>query len=248
MTLIIQKCCFTKCACVPSSYQVSISAFTKTFTGYGTYTVPAQTVTAYKCCVNYDSGDGNGAIDRIVYRPSLINIGTYTAPGCAINFPVYLCIEFGIGFFYLPVEKCVVDFNFSVFIPMHTGFSCTQCVSVPSVITANNACHFVGSNEICYDANLALFTNTFIQESAYQSFSYASYFDDCVCPTITIPLANCCIFGPFSLPFTVLDFGESFYFLLDTVCDLTRVNNGYAPGYTMRFSQDYSVTVTFVIS
>jgi len=205
--------------------------------------------------VNYDAGDGFGAIDRIVYRPSLINIGTYTAPGCAINFPVYFCIEFGVGFFNLPVEKCVVDFNFAVFIPMHTGFPCTQCTYVPSVITANNACHFVGSNEICYDANLNLYTNTFMQEApssfatSYGIFSYSSYFDDCSCPTITTPLAHCCYAtGPVGLPFTELDYGESFFWFVNTVCDLTRVNNGYAPGYIMRFNNDNSVTVTIVVS
>ena len=255
MTLIIQKCCSTKCACLPSSYQVSISAFTKTVTGYGTYTCPAQTVTAYKCCVNYDAGDGNGPLDRIVYRPSLINIGTYIAPGCAINFPVYFCIEFGVGFFNLPIEKCVVDFSFAVFIPKHTGFACTQCVYVPSVITANNACHFVGANEICYDANLNLYTNTFMQEApssfatSYGIFSYSSYFDDCACPTITTPLANCCyVSNLLGLPFDELDIGGSFFFFLNTVCDLTRVKNVDGPGYTMLFQQSPFEAVTIVVS
>ena len=251
MSLFMQKCCSTKCACVPSSYQISISAFTRTFTGYGTYTCPAQTVTAYKCCVNYDAGDGNGALDRIIYRPSLINIGTYTAPGCAINFPVYLCIEFGIGFFNLPIDKCIVDFGVSVFIPMHMGLPCTQCISVPSVITANNACHFVGTNEICYDANQNLYTNTFMQESpssgatSYGIFSYSSYFDDCFCATIPSPrpAIDCCSINVLSNPFDELDYLEDLTgFILNTVCDLTR------SGYTMRFNQANSVTVTFVIS
>ena len=250
MTLIIQKCCFTKCDCLPSSYQISISAFTKTFTGYGTYTCPAQTVTAFKCCVNYDTGDGNGPLDRIVYRPSLINIGTYNTVGCAIDFPVYLCIELGIGFFNLPIQKCVIDFGVSVFISKHDGLPCTQCISVPSVITASNACHFVGENEICYDATLNLYTNTFMQESpssfatAYGIFSYSSYFDDCFCATIPSPLPaiDCCSINVLSKPFTELDYLEDFTGIQGKVCDLTR------SAYTMRFANDYSVTVTFVIS
>ena len=253
----MQNCCFTKCACLPSSYQVIISAFTKTVPGYGTYTCPAQTVTAYKCCVNYDAGDGNGPLDRIVYRPSLINIGTYTEPNCNINFPVYFCIEFGVGFFNLPIEKCVVDFSFAVFIPKHDGLPCTQCVSVPSIITANNACHFVGANEICYDANLNLYTNTFMQESpssfatAYGIFSYASYFDDCFCATIPSPLpaVDCCsIISLMSEPFTELDYGTDFFFSSNTVCDLTRVQNLNGPGYTMPFTQSPFEIVTIVVS
>ena len=250
MSLLNSACCTNTCACLPSSYQISISTFTITFTGVGTFIVPAQTVTAFKCCVTFDNNDGFGLINRILYRPSLINIGTYTTPGCAINFPVYLAIVLGIGIFNLPPTKCVVDFNFQIFINKHDGLACAQCATIPSVITSNNACHFAGTNEICYDANLSLFTNTFFQDTAFGYFSYASYFDDCVCGTIPspLPVIDCCSVNVLSIPFIRLDYSYIFSYFLDHICNLTEVHNNNGPGYVTHFNDQSAVFVTCVVS
>jgi len=245
MSLMGKCCCggcstISTCNCLPSSYQISFPSFTITLY-IGTYTVPAQTITAYKCCFTYDANDGQGSVDRIVYRPSLINIGTYTDTNCSpsVTLPVYFAMYLGISLFNNPAtQPCVVDFNFAIFMSSYQGANCTPCYSSPLIIDATNACHFVGTNETCYFLNGNFFQNTFMQ------FAPHSYFNNCACPTYNA-LDNCCFAN-----YSPLDNGDSSgNYSQDNQCDLINVNKSYFPkGYVMRFLNDPSVVLTFVIS
>ena len=245
MSLMGKCCCggcstISTCGCLPSSIQISFPTFTITLS-IGTYTVPAQTVTAYKCCFTYDANDGQGPADRVVYRPSLINIGTYTDTNCSpsVNLPVYFAMYAGISLFNYPVlQPCVAEFSFAIFMPTYHSGNCTPCYGSPLVIDATNACHFVGTNETCYHPSGNLFQNTFIQLAPH------SYFDNCVCPTYNV-LDNCCA----NIGYQPLDNSDTSIFSQDNQCDLINVNGSSFPqGYVARFVNDPSVVLTFVIS
>jgi len=227
-------CCTTTatCNCLPSSYQMTFQSFTVP-TGLGTFTLPAQTVTAYKCCFAYDAGDGYGTVNRIVYRPSLINIGSYTYTNCSpsVTVQVYFLIYFGISLFN-NYDPCIVTINYAIF-SIYNG-SCAVCLSTPSVIDQSTACHFVGTNETCYDTSGNLFLNTFMQDAI------SSYFDDCACPTYN--LSNPCCGG---YPWNLLDSTNSNFQSQDYKCDLINVNNGL--GYQSSFVGS-NVPVVFVLS
>jgi len=241
---LMGKCCCggctttATCNCLPSSYQMTFQSFTIS-TGLGTFTLPAQTVTAYKCCFAYDAGDGYGTVNRIVYRPSLINIGSYTYTNCSpsVTVQIYFLIFFGINLFnanYVngAYDPCIVSMYYAVFTLFNSP--CTICLSTPSVIDANTACHFVGTNENCYDINGNLFSNTFMQDAI------SSYFDDCACATYN--LSNPCC-G--SYPWLLLDSSTSLMNSQDNQCNLINVNGGLGYGSTFVGS---GVPVIFVLS
>jgi len=231
-------CCATPiCNCLPSSYQMTFQSFTVHLVLNGNplnYTVPAQTVTAYKCCFSYDSGDGYGVQNRIVYRPSLINIGTYYP-----SIPLYFAIHFGVDTNYATqYNPCVVQVEFVIFSPNYHTNTSSFCFNTPSVINANTACHFVGTNETCYDPDGNLFSNTFMQGAIL------SYFDDCACPTYD---ANdiCCGYNPY----TIHDINGDYGFSQDNRCNLINVNKGHTPpGYVLYFYLNTTVSVVFVLS
>ena len=230
-------CCTTTatCNCLPSSYQMTFQSFTVVL-GVGTYTLPAQTVTAYKCCFAYDSGDGYGVQNRIVYRPSLINIGTYANNNCSpsVTVPIYFLIYFGINLINTTYDPCVIQMNYALISPVLDTNTCSLCLITPSVINQSTACHFVGTNETCYDTSGNLYSNTFMQDIG------GSYFDDCACPTYD---ANdiCCI----NLGWFAWDSGNTLLHAQDYKCDLINVNDGL--GYVSSFAGS-NVPVVFVLS
>ena len=231
-------CCTTTatCNCLPSSYQMTFQSFTVHLVLNGNplnFTVPAQTVTAYKCCFTYDLGDGYGVQNRIVYRPSLINIGTYYP-----SRPLYFAIYFGVNLIETLYLPCVVEMQYAIFSPNYHTNTSSFCFNTPSVIDANTACHFVGTNETCYDPSGNLFSNTFMQ------LTVNSYFDDCACPTYD---ANdiCCGTNPY----TIHDLNGDYGFSQDNQCNLINVNKGHTPaGYVSYFYSNTTVSVAFVLS
>jgi len=164
---------------------MTIQTFTYTDTA-GSIVIPTQTVTAYQCCFTYDAGDGYGVKNRIVYRPSLINIGSRNDTRCSptLIVPVYLLIYLGINLFSANYPSCIVEMYWTIFRenypnPPRSGI-CTNflCSPTPSVIDLATACHFVGTNEVCYKPLTSppiLYINTFMQNFIN------SYFDDCAC-------------------------------------------------------------------
>jgi hypothetical protein len=241
MSLMMGACCCgctttATCNCLPSSYQMTFQSFTVVL-GVGTYTLPAQTVTAYKCCFAYDSGDGYGVQNRIVYRPSLINIGTYLNNNCSpsITVPIYFLIYFGINLNNnIEYNPCVIEMNYALISPDLDTNTCSLCLITPSVIDANTSCHFVGTNETCYDNNGNLYINTFMQ------YIGNSYFDDCACPTYNAS-DTCCV----GLQWFAFDSGDTLLHGQDNQCDLINVNGGL--GYVSSFVGS-GVPVVFVLS
>ena len=225
---LMGKCCCCEttstCACLPSSIQMTIQTFTYTDSA-GSIVIPTQTVTAYQCCFAYDAGDGYGVKNRIVYRPSLINIGSRNDTRCSptLTVPLYLLIYLGINLFSTNYASCVVEMYWTIFrenycTPPQSG-NCTNilCSPTPSVIDTNTACHFVGTNEICYDSAGNLYLNTFMQDFI------SSYFDDCACIYAQNPR------------WTILDENFAKFYKQKHQCDLINVvntNSGLGPsGY-----------------
>lgn len=230
---LMGKCCCDEyckttstCACLPSSIQMTIQTFTHT-DGAGTIVIPTQTVTAYKCCFAYDDGEGRGVVNRIVYRPSLIHIGYRNDTRCSptLIVPVYLLIYLGVHLFDANYSSCVVEMYWAIFNAQypepHLNGNCTNymCNLTPSVIDTNTACHFVGTNEICYNYFGNPYLNTFMQDFI------SSYFDDC---------ASNCIFH-LNPQWSVSDANFPKFYTQKNQCDLINVantNSGLPPtGY-----------------
>lgn len=136
------------CNCLASSISVDIPAWS-----YGSYSCPAQTVIAYKCCFTF--GDS-----YFVYRATAINIGTTLSN-------VYLCSTFSLKtyfiFYILYANFAVSDFckiNIQASIITENSYrssgTCFTCVNTPLVINATTACYGMSTNNICS------FTNTFM--------------------------------------------------------------------------------------
>lgn len=164
MSLMGKCCCCTgTCACMPSSITITIPAWSTT-SAVGFLSMPATTVTAYKCCFSY------GGESRFVYRFTSIYMGSYTDSACTptLTIPVYFNFFIGYNIFN---TSCNLEFNAGLFHSSYSGTPCVFCVNTPLVINATTVCDKCGTNEVCSR------TNTYMEN--FLSSFFAN--DSCTC-------------------------------------------------------------------
>ena len=154
MTAFKSGCCCCNnvvpdCNCLASSISVIIPAWS-----YGSYSCPAQTVIAYKCCFTY--GD-----DIFVYRATAINIGsTYSAIPQCTTFALNTYFIFYI-YYSNQINNCAISVEARIitegsFHNINVSPYCFACLYNPLVIDATTACYGILTNNLC------TFTNTFM--------------------------------------------------------------------------------------
>ena len=164
MSLMGKCCCGCgTCACMPSSITINIPAWSTT-SNLVFVSMPATTVTAYKCCFSYDGEP------RFVYRFTSIYMGSFTDNLCSpplTNVPIYFNCFIGYNIF----TSCNLEFSALLFRTGFSGTPCVYCVDTPLVINATTVCDKCGTNEVCSR------TNTYMQEFLNSFFAN----DSCTC-------------------------------------------------------------------
>jgi len=214
MSLLNAACCCCNntapnCACLASSITVDIPAWS-----YGSYSCPAQTIIAYKCCYTISSAS------YFTYRASAINIGTTysTRSGCStLNLNTYFVffIQYQNSFF---INFCNIFIGAYIvtedsFQQGSAPFTCYPCVNTPLVIDSSTACYGITTNNLCS------YTNTFeakIFPSYFSTATSCAHFLPTLCPaqmqqvTSSIRRAktntNCSKINSFPVKFGTTDF------------------------------------------
>ena len=140
------------CNCLASSVTVDIPAWS-----YGSYSCPAQTVIAYKCCFTF------GSQNYFVYRATPINIGTTVSNlSLCSTFFLNTYFAFFINYNNIPISNfCKISMKASIIQEgsFRSSGTCYTCVDTPLVIDATTACYGMSTNNLCSYPNMFMSTN-----------------------------------------------------------------------------------------